>query len=563
MSTPNLLPLSGIVSSTLDLQLSLDVREANPGDATVPVATINQSNALHQLYGQLWRDIDVLHQGSRVLQLQADRFLLKRPKEPNDIYIERVKGFTYHNLMDLGVGYYRAKLFEDDPEIDIKQSGKALVAPAETTDTKDPEVIVDPADAVWHFYVEQFLVDCDGGRTSYVEFFKLVMASLLLYQRAYILMDLPAGTQNAATAADQNIRPLLKLYGPQQVINYEVDDRGNLNWILIRVESQDHSFLKRARKIVRWHYFDRTEFFTYEWREGDKRPEGVNSDVAKLVGFGNHSMADYKDDETGNVTGRVPVHVIEVTSDFWIANRVFLPMIDHLNVDNSYSFALKQGNLAMPVITSDSEFQPTLAECGFIMLPQGATFAWAEPSGTSYQRSQERIDSLREEIFRLMHLQAQGKSSTAVASAQSGYSKEQDMAPAHDILESMGDLIRTNMQIVLYLVAAIRQETTLDFDVRGFEFEEREVLPEIEAVAALQAVQVRSETFAREVEKSLVRSFGRDWNPELVKTIEAEIDAAPSNEELQQQELQQDQKMLTRGMQTAAERLVTKPPTQD
>jgi hypothetical protein len=44
-----------------------------------------------------------------------------------------------------------------------------------------------------------------------------------------------------------------------------------------------------------------------------------------------------------------------VKDEYWIANRVYLQLCDHLNQDNSLGWALFMANLAMPAIFSNHD----------------------------------------------------------------------------------------------------------------------------------------------------------------------------------------------------------------
>lgn len=527
------------------------ITPATVGDLRVPVQTISQRNPTHRLFHQTWEDIDVLRQGGRVLQMQADRFLIKRPKEVNDIYQCRRQNLKYQNLIGMGVGYYESKLFETDPELDIKLKGKAIEEPANPTQVGKKS----PNDEAWNFYQETFLKDCDRAGTTFVDFMRQVVEDILLFKTSYILIDLPKGVQNAKTLGDQDLRPLLRRYDPRCAINWDVDAYGNLAWIVFEVSTYERPFMKPQVDVRKWYYFDAQQFYTYEWRS-DSAPTG-DEQMAVLSDSGPHSMSDYKDPETGQI-GCVPVAQVDVPPEQWIAMRVFFALLDHFNLDNTYSWSLIMANLAMPVIITEGDYQPTLVEGGYILLPPGSEFHWTEPTGTSFKASEGRLSSLREEIFRMMHLQAQGKSSSASASQQSGYSKEQDMAPANDVLNRFGDLLRSTMQQVLKMVGAIRQDVDITFDVRGFDFTESDKLLDIEEAAAVESLNVPSEIFRKERYKDVVRKYAKDWNPELISAIEAEIDKAPTQAELDQQQAEMDIKGINTSLQKSGQKLLTK-----
>lgn len=549
LQTPAAAPVASISPDTLPVALT----DSNIGDASVPVQALELRHDDHKALMETWDNLNILNIGGRILQAQAERFLLKRPKEMPDIYSVRIQHFRYHNLLGTGIGYYVAKLFEDDPEIDIKLNGESLKDPGE----KDPEDAAPPAASdgakAWKFYVDGFLEDCDHGKVTYVDFMRDVARTILLMKRCFVLIDLPTTVQQASNLAEQDVRPFLRRFDPRAAINWKMDQSGNLEWIMFRIQTTEQKPLKNAQSLIRWYYFDRKQFVTYEYRKDDTKNDETDQ-MAKRVAMGPHSMADYKDPDTGQI-GRVPVHVLEVADDMWLGHRVYLPALDHLNTDNAYGWALHQANLAMPVIKSDTEYKPTLSAHGYIQIGKDDDFTWAEPAGTSFEHSKERIDGLREEIFRLMYLMAQGKSSTATASAQSGYSKQQDMVPALDALESIGDLIRAGMQTILELVGAVRQDKDIDFDVRGFDFEEPDLVNAIEETSGLKAIAVRSETFGREIEKDIVRKKGKDWNPEIVTKCCQEIDAAPTQEELDQKAQDAQDQSINSAMQASAIKL--------
>lgn len=529
------------------------ITPATLGDARVPVATIAQRNPTHKLFHQVWEDIDVLRQGGRVLQMQADRFLIKRPKEVADIYQVRLQNLKYQNLLGMGIAYYSSKLFENDPELDIKLNGQAIQEPDDADSKTAPAGDIN-AEA-WNFYQETFLKDCDRAGTTFVDFMRQVVEDVLLFKTTYVLIDLPKTVQAGKTLKDQDIRPLLRKYDPRCAINWEVDGYGNLSWIVFEVNTYERPFLKPQVDVRKWYYFDTLQFYTYEWRS-DQQQTGEEQ-MARLVEWGPHSMSDYKDPETGQI-GCVPVIQVDVPPEQWIAMRVFFDLLDHLNLNNTYSWSLIMANLAMPVIITEGDYQPTLVEGGYILLPPGSEFHWTEPMGNSFKASETRLASLREEIFRMMHLQAQGKSSSASASQQSGYSKEQDMAPARDVLNRFGDLLRATMQSLLGMVGAIRKDTKIDFDVRGFDFTETDKLLDIEEAAAVEALNIPSETFRKERYKGVVRKYAKDWNPELVATIEKEVDDAPTQAELDQQQAEMDVQGINTSLQKSGQKLLTK-----
>jgi hypothetical protein len=489
---------------------------ARPGAARVPVSVINRANAEHDAHADEWLDLALLSGPSTEVKKHAARFLMRRPKEIQDIFVARQQGFTYTNIIGNGLGWYVAKLFKDEIDIDVKVSGATI----------------NPAQDEEHEFYARFLDNCDSAGKSFTETMKETFRQLCVFRRSYVLLDLMPDVAQADNAAEQRIEPYLCVFDPTCVINCERDAYGNLQWIVFRTIEHTTPFLGQPAKITRWSYYDQTNYLIYEHHSSDERQPGDTEDMARLVAQGRHALADYAPYEGAPATGRVPVVDVEVPEILWLGARVYLQALDHLNTENALKWGLFLGNLAMPVIKTSSEYTPTIHEAGAIQLQPGDEYSFAEPSGKTFEISQRRLDGLREDMYRSMYLQAQGRSESATASAQSGISKEQDMAPGRDVLNSFGSVMRKHMLLILYLVRDIRQDAALDFEVRGLQHNDDPITDDIADAQQVQTLEVQSDTFHKEVQKQVVRRFGRTWSTQTIETICAEIDDAPTKSEL-------------------------------
>jgi hypothetical protein len=469
---------------------------------SIQTKLLEQAHPIHAERRAAWGDVDLLYRGGYALRARAGEFLVRRPRELEEVFLARVGRFTYQNILGAAIGWYQAALFETDPEILVRRKD---------TDVQRPD---------GEFFGE-FLENCDRGGRSFSNLFRDAFLNCVLFKSAFVLVDLPAGIQ-AATLAEQRaaggLDPYVVLYDPRQALNWAEDAAGNLEWIVFRSTEERRGFAEKTETVDRWYYFDREVYRVYE----ATRKDGNVAEVAEMVAEGSHALAAAK---------RVPVRRIEIPADWWLADRVYLQALDHLNQDNSFGWALFMANLPVPVIKGDFESTPQVSETAYIHLSENGAFEWAEPTGTSFQHSAARIASLREEIYRQMYLQAQGKDSTAVASAQSGFSKAMDMAPSRDVLNGFGDLIREAMKGVLEDVATVRGLADVTFDVRGFDFAEDDTDQVLATVETAGRVAIPSDTLEKETWKRAARALLRDALPETVAKVEAEIDAAPSREE--------------------------------
>jgi hypothetical protein len=507
---------------------------------------------MYKTYSETWEDIAILYDDIQVRQ-NAQRFLLKRPKEQEEIYEARCskRAFTYQNILSTGLGWYISKLFKEAPEIDIKVAGKAIEPSPDGEGKGDDE---------WRYYIE-FLEDCDRNGHTLSAIGQEIFRQALLYRRTYILIDLPAGTENAESAADQRIEPYLSVFDPRTALNWKSDSYGNLEWIVFHSQSVESEFLKPEVAVDRWYYFDKREYRIYEHREGETQNTGEQEKFASLKASGPHAMSDFREhphDPASPVVGRVPVVLVEFPEGLWLAGRVLLQVVDHLNVDNCLKWALFLQNLATPIIKSDRELAPTLSETGFLQLSANDSFEYVGPDGATFELSAARLACDREEIFRSMYLQSQGRSSTATASSQSGYSKEMDMAPSRDVLNAYGTMLRETLQLLLYLVAQVRQDVAMDFDVRGLSYDEDPDLNNFVTAEKMLVLGIQSDTFHKEVQKQAVREYGHTWNDDLKQTCCKEIDEAPTQTELLAQQQQLEQQQIEGSLNQAATRMITR-----
>jgi hypothetical protein len=368
------------------------------------------------------------------------------------------------------VGWYVGSLFRRNPNIDIPEGADK-------------------------WYSDTFLENCDRAGHSYNDFFRDVFRNLILFKYCFVLTDRPhADLQPVSRADEQGMgldQPYLVCYDPRDVINWQGDQDGTLRWVVLKVETEESEFLGDAVNVVRWYYYDRQKYQIWEYRK--KQTEAVEPSVTILDPYGNRldltaNRAELVDDGPHSLAkaNRVPLRLVEVKDEYWIANRVYLQLLDHLNQDNSLGWALFMANPSMPAIFSDHDIGPqTMSEAGFLKFRREDRFEWTEPNGNSFDHSAKRLDRLREEIYRTAYLQAQGKTSTASASSASGYSKELDMMPANDALNAYGDVMIPAMQNAFADVVVARggDEHRTTMDVNGFRFETK---PATESVALYQ-----------------------------------------------------------------------------
>lgn len=502
----------------------------------VEIQKLNQKNAIWQAYYRPWAALDLLCEGGIRLEAAAMSFLLKRPSEHADVYQERLKRFTSQNILGTVFGSYAAQLFRTEPQIEVPKDD-------------------------WY---EGFLKVCDRSKTSYVRMWSAIFLSMLKFGRAWVLVDMPSmGTEPPADRAEEMGRgltdPYLIRYDPREVINWQDDDQGNLEWAVIRCQVTKEKFLEKPEVVTTWYFFDRENFRTFQYigtedslitnMDSSKMP-GIEKALADEIDSGRHSMADAK---------LVPLQKILLSDELWLGNRSYLQAKDHINQENEYVWGLRNSNLEMPVIYSDKDLSaPRIGEAFYLQLGMNDRFEWTGTQGKAAAESQKRLQQIIEEMYRALYLQSQGRTSAATPAMQSGFSKEMDRIPANDILNEYGDIMRSEMQTCLERVAMARKDKAAKFDVRGFRFETKSAMQTIAIAQQVTDLGIPSPTLEKELDKQVAEDVLQDANPDIKKKIVDEIEAAPTRTEQAQKDAELQTQAFQKSLQSATAKATVK-----
>lgn len=498
----------------------------DPGKDEQPVFLLDQKNPEFEARYETWLDLSLLYEGGAALKSRCERLLKKRPREDEEVYAARMDRFTYQNILGTGLGWYGAAMFNQMPEIFFNgKEGSAEYS--------------------------KFLGDCDSLGTTYVDFFKRAFQVLLTYGTAWVLTDLRATSPEEPepmSLEDERRRGLLdphvSLYSPLNVINWQTDESGKLKWAMVKTEVQQQEFLMKPEIVSTFYYYDRENYRVYEDRRSPEEQIRVATDdtgrIAKLLREGKHALSHI---------GRLPIRQVNFSEGLWLANRAYLQLVDHLNQDNTLAWSLFMSNLAIPIIIGDVDAnQQTYSETGYLQFPAGTEYRWSEPEGKSFLHSAKRVESLREECYRSMNLQAQGRSMRATPAMQSGRSKLLDMAPAKEVLGSMGDALRRHMQDVLVDVKDARREPEVEPDVRGFTFQEDMTTEEMFAATSVLNLKIPSRKFEKSIMKKVAKAWLIDANREELAEVYKEIEDGPTMEEREQKDMKDRVKLAKDSM---------------
>jgi hypothetical protein len=439
----------------------------------------------------MWRRYRDLYAGGEQFRTNAAEYLVRRQKEPLEVYQERLARVFYENYLGAIIDWYAATLVRREPVLDFAGTNE----PA-----KD--------------FFARFVQNCDLRGTNLTQFFKQQMIETLICGKSYLAVDFPRADSPALTRADEDAaghsRAYLMSYGADELINWSHDQQGELEWAVIRTSLWKQDSVKTLGwiKETRWIYYDRERFEIYERKGGDEK-------AVELVDQGRHGFAGIR---------RVPLFELRVSEGLWLTNKIALLQLEHFNKSNALGWALTMGLFAMPVVYSDREFKQITGESYYIQLGPEDRFGWTEPAGGVFQIAADNLDRLKNEIYRVSYLMQQAGDGTG--SRQSGFSRQWDFSVTQEILRAYGSVVKEAIRSVLTAIATARQDD-LVIDATGLdEFDITDFSSEADDARSLLALDIQSPTLRKQVHKRVAMKYLSDTRQDVKNQIAEEIDRA-------------------------------------
>jgi hypothetical protein len=328
---------------------------------------------------------------------------------------------------------------------------------------------------------------------------------------SWVLVDFPRHDMIAGNRAEEDAmgasRAYLVGYGPEDITNWSLDERGNLEWAVVRVSGPPGlwSFLAPGKSESRWMYYDRERYLAL-----CDRGQGV-----EVSGEGFHALTKQ---------GKVPLVELKLSEGLWLMNKAALLQLEHFNKSNALSWALTMGLFAMPVVYTDREFDQMVGESYYLKMGQGDRFGWTEPEGKVFQIAEVNLERLKDEIYRVCYLLTQAGGPTTSGAAQSALSKQRDYAVTQEILRAYGDAMKDAMKRILRAVNSARGDD-LTIDVAGLdEFDIGEFSSELADAEKLMSFGIGSPTLKKQILKRLASKYLCDVRQEVKDQISQEID---------------------------------------
>jgi hypothetical protein len=452
--------------------------------------TINREHPEYIARKAMWKQYKDLYAGGEQLRVNASDYLVRRHKEPGQVYQERLSRVFYQNYIGSIVDWYAATLIR-----------------------REPSILLEGNDATAKDFYNLLSADCDLKGTRISEYFRQRFVETLVCGSSYIVVDFPRMNGAALNRADEDSsgrsRAYLVDYSPDEVINWNYNPAGGLDWIVIRTSCLQQSKVTDAKweRETRWIYYDRENFQIYR-KTGDDQP-------IELLDEGLHGLASLH---------RVPVIQMKVSEGLWLMNKSALLQLEHFNKSNALSWALTMGLFATPVVYSDKEWNQIVGESYYIQLGQSDRFGWTEPEGKVYQIAADNLVLLKDEIYRVCYLMNQAGTPSAGDLRISGVSKQRDFSVTQEVLRAYGDVVKDGLRQVLHAIAAARQDS-ITIEVTGLdEFDIDDFGGELDDAKKLLDLGVGSETLKKQIFKNLAFKYLADARQEIKNQVAEEIE---------------------------------------
>jgi hypothetical protein len=460
------------------------------GAIVINMQHINREHPEYIARKAMWKQYRDLYAGGEQLRANASDYLVRRHKEPGEVYGERLSRVFYENYIGSIVDWYAATLLR-----------------------REPVLLFEGSDSGARGFYNLLSDDCDLKGTNLSEFFRQQLVQTLVYGSSFTVVDFPRVKGPALSRAEEDAsgrsRAYLVDYAPDEVINWSYDQGGGLEWAIIRTSCLRQSKVTDAKweQETRWIYYDRENFQIYA-KAGESTP-------MELIDAGRHGLAALR---------RVPMFRMKVSDGLWLLNKAALLQLEHFNKSNALAWALTMGLFATPVVYSEREWNQIVGESYYIQLGPEDRFGWTEPDGKVYQIAADNLVRLKDEIYRVCYLMGQAGSSSAGDLRQSGLSKQRDFSITNEVLRAYGDAVKETMRQVLWAIAAARQDGVA-IDVSGLdEFDIGDFGNELDDAKKLLDLGIGSETLKTQVFKKLALKYLCDARQDIKNRVAEEID---------------------------------------
>lgn len=507
--------------------------------------------------GEYWAECRALYAGGD--RLLGDKAVLERlfpshRHENGQVYDERKKRAHYYPYAGTIIDHMLAGLGTDPLRITFAavddEKGTRELAPEAKWWERWVQDVTDTAERPSDYGLEDSDdEDDDEGGTSMHTFIVDVLREALQTRTAWVLADLPAADPDAppkvidsALAHEQQglSDPYLCVVPAEQVIDWQCDDKGRIEWALVMTQEQIRTTPKDRRGKVRHTYvlWDAECWTKYQIDVDPTQLPAPEQSVPVVAGPTAHGF------------GRVPIERMCLPEGLYAMGKLHSLAREHLNKRCAmswaeykalfavlYEFLGPEDNNGLPIAGAQMDGNRASNQVrgqGYSQLRGKDDDArYIGPDVAPFKEARESSNDAMREMHRVMFSMALSANMDSAALSRSGESKTQDSATTGVLLDAFGQIARKFLRRLLVLAGLGRGEAPPSCRAEGLEqFDVSGVADAIqEAIDLFNGIPILSPLFR---ELALARVYSK-YLPELTHdqqaTIREQIRDAISNEQ--------------------------------
>lgn len=443
-----------------------------------------------------------LYAGGNLFEERLKEFLPKRELESSERYRLRLTEAVYRNYMGPTIGFFSALLFSSKLRVVARRRNEQESAQMPT-------------------YYADLQDDADRLGTDMDALAKTGLIDAMVGQFSWFRLHEPMRPDGieVRTQADESRlglnRPWVTTLRPEDVLDWETDDVGQLAWAVTHSKTCRRLGLSGGRSEVTetWEHLQRDRVDVYRLRYSSDKPPSPSQEV-ELVETRAHRF------------GAVPLVSLDLEDDLWVANRLASPQLGHFRLSNALTWSLTATCYPMLVakVADPNAFAKGVGAARAFYINPKEDVAWVAPEGAHYEALSREIKAHKDEIFRVAQNMALGVENNAAAIGRSAESKEADAQATRVVMIGFSRVVKEAVERVYELISNARGDQ-LSWSIEGLD---DFAAADIEAfVDVLQKVDdlgdVPSETWQGLKWQRLAESVMPDMSQEQKQQVFAEI----------------------------------------
>ena len=471
---------------------------------------------------EYWELLSAISEGADCMTDAIKRKLMINPDmRPEVVIKDRIKLANYNNKLAPILNRFNSELF------------------------KNPGVPVGSSDPFWseNFFKYGGLLDGDDdGRCSLNTFLSSAMMSALICGKAIAQIDTKLSS-NAISLADQKasgeLNPYIILHPRSALWDWKTGRNGfdfcKLHQFQLIQETWDSPRIPQHIFTIYYRQNEKilTSKYVVKRIPKDNKPLPLVPFIEAVETKDIIIEPVIENQLIFNVRGKFefPIATLTLPKSLWMAAQLFDCQKSYFNQTAALEYALYTNNYSMPVITgvddeSDDPVQNRAMGDGYYLtLKTGQQITNFERSGENIKTAIQYRNEIKRDIYDVLQQIAMSASDGAGIVARSGVSKAEDRRPEQILLEKYGQIIK---EFILQILkpAAIAHGEIVDWSITGYDdflgFDLNQLLQDMQAI---EAIDIPSPTFKKEVQKHFIKRAGRvyDLDPMAISLSMDEI----------------------------------------